>query len=296
MNSNWYVPPKTEIQTVGKQLTSSLVNGHYNQANLISRMLISQQWSPSVIYLDLIRNTLNTVGTLWHQGKLLITEEHRATQFCLLLMDRVRNNFRLPAPNGMKISMATIEDDTHVIGLYMTADFFRWDGWNVELLGTSIPNNDLVKYIDNSVPNFVLLSSTFPKSNNKLEEAIESIKSLNKNIKIIIGGPTAALIKDSNDLIDGFAEDPLQATYVAKNLSESNPSLIPLESVLMSLGNKIHSTRKNRNLSQNELSKKSGLARTFISAVEQGKQNVSLGSLKSISDSLGVPMTTLLES
>jgi transcriptional regulator with XRE-family HTH domain len=64
----------------------------------------------------------------------------------------------------------------------------------------------------------------------------------------------------------------------------------------MSLGDKIHSTRKNRNLSQNELSKKSGLARTFISAVEQGKQNVSLGSLKSISDSLGVPMTTLLES
>ena len=64
----------------------------------------------------------------------------------------------------------------------------------------------------------------------------------------------------------------------------------------MSLGDKIQTTRKNRNLSQNELSKKSGLARTFISAVEQGKQNVSLGSLKSISDSLEVPMKTLLES
>ena len=294
MNSNWYVPPKTEIQAVSKQLTSSLVNGHYNQANLISRMLISQQWSPAVIYLDLIRVSLNHIGNLWHQGKILITEEHRATQFCLLLMDRVRNNFRLPTPNGMKISMSAIEDDTHVIGLYMTADFFRWDGWNVELLGSSIPNADLIKYIDTTVPNFVLLSSTFPNSNNKLEGAIQSIKELNKNIKVIIGGPAASLIKDTNRYIDGFAEDPLKATYVANSLVETNPALMPLESILLSLGDKIHTVRKNRNLSQSELSKKSGLARTFISAVEQGKQNVSLGSLKSISDSLGVTMSTLL--
>lgn len=294
MNSNWYVPPKTEIQAVSKQLTSSLVNGHYNQANLISRMLISQQWSPAVIYLDLIRSTLNHIGNLWHQGKILITEEHRATQFCLLLMDRVRNNFRLPTPNGMKISMAAIEDDTHVIGLYMTADFFRWDGWNVELLGSSIPNNDLIKYIDTTVPNFVLLSCTFPKSNQKLEQAIESIKLLNKDIKVLVGGPAASLIKDSNKYIDGFASDPLEATYVANKLVKTNPALVPLESVLLSLGDKIHTVRKNRNLSQSELSKQSGLARTFISAVEQGKQNVSLGSLKSISDSLGVEMATLL--
>ena len=96
-------------------------------------------------------------------------------------------------------------------------------------------------------------------------------------------------------MIDGFAEDPVQAVSIANSLSESNPALIPLESVLLSLGEKIHSVRKNLDLSQSELSKKSGLARTFISAVEQGKQNVSLGSLKSISDSLGVPLATLLK-
>ncbi|GIS29673.1 MAG: hypothetical protein Ct9H90mP2_00560 [Dehalococcoidia bacterium] len=38
-------------------------------------------------------------------------------------MDRVRNTFKLPTPNGMKISMASIEDDKHVIALYMTQIF-----------------------------------------------------------------------------------------------------------------------------------------------------------------------------
>jgi|TARA_B110000263_G_C15240985_1_gene479350 methanogenic corrinoid protein MtbC1/DNA-binding XRE family transcriptional regulator len=295
MNSNWYVPPKKEIQNVNNQLQYSLVNGHYNQANIISRLIINQQWSPTVIYLDMIRNILNHIGTLWHEGKILISEEHRATQFCLLLMDRVRNNFRIPQPNGLKISLTTIEDDKHVIGSYMAADFFRWDGWNVELLGSSIPNNDLITYIKASLPNFVLLSSTYPKSVGKLEEAIDSIKTLEKNIKILIGGPGAQLIKDSNNNIDGFAENPLQAISLANSLVEENPSMIPLETVLMSLGYKIQTLRKNMNISQNALSEQSGLARTFISAVEQGKQNVSLASLKSISDSLGITLSSMLE-
>lgn len=295
MNSNWYVPPKKEIQSVCNQLQYSLVNGHYNHANNITRMIINQQWSPAVIYLDLIRNILNHIGTLWHEGKILISEEHRATQFCLLLMDRVRNNFRIPQPNGLKISLSTIEDDKHVIGSYMAADFFRWDGWNVELLGSSIPNNDLITYIRASLPDFVLLSSTYPKSESKLEEAIQLIKTLEKNIKIIIGGPGAQLIKESNKNIDGFAENPLQAITLANSLVDLNPSMIPLETVLMSLGYKIQTFRKNMNISQNTLSEKSGLARTFISAVEQGKQNVSLASLKSISDSLGVSLGSMLE-
>ena len=63
----------------------------------------------------------------------------------------------------------------------------------------------------------------------------------------------------------------------------------------ISLGNKIQTVRKNRNISQHTLSEKAGLARTFISAVEQGKQNVSLGSLKSIADSLDVSLSSMLE-
>ena len=43
MNSNWYVPPKKEIQSVCNQLQYSLVNGHYNQANNVTRMIINQQ-------------------------------------------------------------------------------------------------------------------------------------------------------------------------------------------------------------------------------------------------------------
>ena len=71
MNSSWYVPSKKEIQSVAGQLQYALVHGHYKQANISSRTIINQQWSPAVIYLDLIRTTLNHIGNLWHEGKYL---------------------------------------------------------------------------------------------------------------------------------------------------------------------------------------------------------------------------------
>ena len=85
-----------------------------------------------------------------------------------------------------EISMASIEDDKHILALYMTADFFRWDGRNVEMLGGSFLIKILL-YIDTNVANFVLLSSTFPQSNDNLEIAIEGIKSSTR-YKGIIGG------------------------------------------------------------------------------------------------------------
>ena len=66
MNSNWYVPPKKEIQSVENQLQYSLVHGHYKQANIISRMIINQQWSPAVIYLDLIMMVVIVIVTEIH--------------------------------------------------------------------------------------------------------------------------------------------------------------------------------------------------------------------------------------
>ena len=42
MNSNWYVPPKKEIQSVANQLQYSLVHGHDKQAKIISRMIANE--------------------------------------------------------------------------------------------------------------------------------------------------------------------------------------------------------------------------------------------------------------
>ena len=64
--------------------------------------------------------------------------------------------------------------------------------------------------------------------------------------------------------------------------------------MLAELGTRIQALRKDQGLSQRQLATKADLDRSYISAVEHGKQNVSFATLKGISDALGIGVAELL--
>lgn len=62
------------------------------------------------------------------------------------------------------------------------------------------------------------------------------------------------------------------------------------------MGYKIRELRKERKMSQQELSEKSGVSRTIISFLETGKMVESkMGTLQKIADALEVPLVFLLQ-
>ena len=58
--------------------------------------------------------------------------------------------------------------------------------------------------------------------------------------------------------------------------------------IRISVGNKIKELRKERNLSQEDLALLSGLDRTYINSVENGRRNISIISLEKIANGLKV--------
>ena len=78
------------------------------------------------------------------------------------------------------------------------------------------------------------------------------------------------------------------------NLFDSNESSESIEVLLTVLGDRIKQLRKDRGLSQQELASLAKLDRSYISAVENGKQNVSFATLKVISDGLDVAISELI--
>jgi len=60
------------------------------------------------------------------------------------------------------------------------------------------------------------------------------------------------------------------------------------------VGSRIQQTRKSKGWSQKELGDSAGLDRTYISAVEHGKQNLTLGALKRLADALDVSIEALI--
>ena len=68
-----------------------------------------------------------------------------------------------------------------------------------------------------------------------------------------------------------------------------------LEDHLTAMGRRINSIRTSRHMTQQELAHTSGLDRTYISMVERGKQNLTIGAVLRIADALGVPIGHLIE-
>ena len=66
------------------------------------------------------------------------------------------------------------------------------------------------------------------------------------------------------------------------------------EDVCVRFGEKLRDIRLDLGYSQEELSFKAGLHRTYISSIERGKRNISLTNIKKLADALGLKMKDLM--
>ncbi len=65
--------------------------------------------------------------------------------------------------------------------------------------------------------------------------------------------------------------------------------------MLLDLGNYLRSARERRGWSQEELAFNCGLHRTYVGAVERGEYNVTILSLRTITDALGITVLNAIK-
>lgn len=65
--------------------------------------------------------------------------------------------------------------------------------------------------------------------------------------------------------------------------------------ILIKFGKKIRLLRKERQLSQEELSFRAGLHRTYIGMIERGEKNITLSNIEKIAKSLNIEIRDLFE-
>ena len=68
------------------------------------------------------------------------------------------------------------------------------------------------------------------------------------------------------------------------------------DGLLISVGAQIRRLRKRKHLSQIALSTRSGIDRTYLSDIENGKRNITLLTLNNLAKALDVPVELLISS
>ena len=79
------------------------------------------------------------------------------------------------------------------------------------------------------------------------------------------------------------------------NTSMKKQDIARRNKLLAEIGNRLAKQRNLLGVSQEELADKADLDRTYISGIERGKRNISVFTLKKISDALGIEIHTLLQ-
>jgi methanogenic corrinoid protein MtbC1 len=159
----------------------------------------------------ILKPVMYKIGDDWANGRISIASEHVASNVAQtlvkIIMDKVTGS-----ANKKKILICVPLGEEHHLGCDVLETFLSLKGFKVYNMGTSMPTESILSFIENNKPDVVLLSIT-------LEDNLSAGQRLVKKIKDQFDIPI---------LVGGFA---LQATKIpkfdAKIIPDSNLDEIP---------------------------------------------------------------------
>ena len=189
-----------------------------------------------------------------------------------------------------------VQDDEHSVGARMIADLLIMDGWDVDFFWDATPAKDLAEYVQLRRVNLLALSVTMTECLPNVVATAEIIRTLPPpRPKILLGGSAVELADiDPDELgVDAVANDISTAAQQARNLVADRENRPSLDQQLALIGKQIRAARNRRKITQQNLADAAGLDRTYISLVEHGKQNLTIGATLKIADALNIPISDL---
>lgn len=172
----------------------ALVNGDEATVRNIASGLIDE----GALIVDVIQHVLAPplvrIGTDWHDGKLTIWVEHRASAIIERLLGGI-----VPNPRGRRrgtVMVAAITGDLHSLPSSMAAVALREDNWWVEHLGANMPPDELVRFCEEHPVDVAVISSTNPDTTNLAAETADRLRAA--GVGVVLGGPGRTL----DDLIE----------------------------------------------------------------------------------------------
>ena len=248
------------------------------------------------VYLEVLAAAQVEIGERWHRGEINVAQEHLASQITLAQMVRLRLAAPRDRSTGRRVVVAAVEGEHHDLGARIVADLLALDGWEVDFLGANTPTADLVAFVGEREPQLVLLSVTTADHLGAATQAVSALRELPQLPKVLVGGRVVRELPDESGALgaDAVADEAWETVQRARALVGAREAPRSLDDLLLILGQRIRSLRRARHWSQQQLAEAASLDRSYVNAVEQGKQNLSLGAVHKLALALDESLDHLL--
>ena len=169
----------------------------------------ANEWSSALDVFDVqscfervIVPVMRKVGQAWHDGDASVAQEHFATNFVRSRLDMLSRQV-LPMWDAPVILLACLEGEHHELGLLMLAVMLRFHGFRTIYLGQDVPDESLIRCVEDSQPNVLALNAGTRDGVRHLEVVAAALKETAPMTAIVYGG--GAFEADPSLRRDGLA-------------------------------------------------------------------------------------------
>ena len=168
-----------------QQLFKKLTDGNLEECIKIYKNYV-EIFNISDFFDKILRPVMSKIGEDWDNGKLSIATEHVASNVAQtlvkIIMDQVSGS-----GNKKKIMICVPVGEEHHIGCDVLETYLTIKGFKVFNMGTSIPTDSIMEFINMKKPDIILISITIPDNILAGQRLAKKIRESSKT-PILIGG------------------------------------------------------------------------------------------------------------
>jgi methanogenic corrinoid protein MtbC1 len=125
----------------------AILAGERRPALEVAREALRQAPSLADLYVHLFQESMYEVGRRWETNAISIATEHIATAVTQYVLAQLYFDHPAPPATRGNLVITGIQGELHQVGAHIVADALEYDGWNVRLLGTDLPVDDILAIV-----------------------------------------------------------------------------------------------------------------------------------------------------
>ncbi len=172
-----------------KYLNSLLLGDRQSARKIIAEAM--QCGRPAVnVYMDLIWPIMLEIDKLSRADRITPAQEHLASRINRTIVDQLQNKLPRKEAKNKKVVVCSADGENNELGGQIIADLFESDGWDVKFLGGGMTSEDIMSFVHEFRPQFLVIYGTKPQQAPAIRALIDRIRQINaiSDMKIMLSG------------------------------------------------------------------------------------------------------------
>jgi len=206
-------------------MKQAIVKGNKEKAQSLAQQAIEENLDLIKVIEEGFVPGIQEAGDLWEKGEYFLPELITSAECMKAVMSLLQPELKkrnLSTKSLGKVIIGTIEGDIHDIGKNLVSSMLSANGFDVIDLGADVKLQNFIETAQQEQADLICVSSLLTTTMLKQKNLMETLK--NKNLygkfKVMVGGAPVNKKWAEGIGADGYAENAMSATELAKSLTK----------------------------------------------------------------------------